>query len=52
MSGRRSGRLAAVTALLALAVFSGGMVELDPGAFLMDFDWGAPVGAISGVAHP
>lgn len=52
MSGRRPGRLAAVTALLALALFAGGIVGIDSGASLMDFDWGAPVGAIIAVAHP
>lgn len=52
MSGRRSGRLAAVTALLALVVLAGGLVGADPSAALMDFDWGAPVGTAAAILVP
>ncbi|WP_406040662.1 hypothetical protein OG799_32125 [Micromonospora sp. NBC_00898] len=52
MSGRRSGRLAAVTALLALVMLAGGIAGLDSGVHQMDFDWGAPVGAVATVSLP
>lgn len=52
MSGRRSGRLAAVTALLAFTLLAGGFIGLESGASLAEFDWGAPVAAIVAIHHP